>query len=115
MIYSNVDGLVSKRLEIEDIIRNEEPMIICFCETKLNSEISLEAMCWRNYDVWRRDRRGKRGGGVVILTHNRLKVKQLNCDAGEAEILATEVSDGENKVDIVVAYMPPHTVTWTNL
>ena len=51
VIYSNVDGLVSKRLEIEDIIRNEEPMIICFCETKLNSEISLEAMCWRNYDV----------------------------------------------------------------
>ena len=50
----------------------------------------------------------------MILTHNRLKVKQLNCDAGEAEILATEVSDGENKVDIVVAYMPPHTVTWTN-
>lgn len=113
VLYSNIDGIVSKKLELEDYIGKEEPMVVCLCETKLNKEISSEVFRWKNYNVWRRDRKNKGGGGVMILTHEKLKTKKIDGEENEAEILAVEVNSQGNKLDVVVAYMPPHTRTWS--
>lgn len=67
MIYSNVDGISSKRLEITDMLREEQPMVFCMMETKVKIEINLEPFGWEGYNVWRKDRVHKFGGGVCIL------------------------------------------------
>ena len=88
-------------------------MVTCFCETKLNKDISLDVMNWTNFNVWRRDRKNKSGGGVVVLTHKKLKAKEIDCDVGDnTELLALEIKCEGKLLDIAVAYMPPHTRAW---
>lgn len=111
-MYSNVDGIVSKGLEISDLIKKDKPLILCLCETKLDTSISLDIMGWSDYNIWRRDRRGKMGGGVLILTHMDLKVNEIDLGENNAEIMALEIIIGENKTDIMVVYMPPFTRAW---
>lgn len=89
-------------------------MIICLCETKLTKDVCLEVMGWENYNLWRRDREGKWGGGVLILTHKKLKVNMIDLRNNGAEVIAVEViNENSENTDVAVAYMPPYTRAWT--
>lgn len=55
--------------------------MICLTETKLSCNIRNEALNIENYNIWRKDRKHKQGGGVVILTSKEIGVQQLNVDA----------------------------------
>ncbi len=115
VMYTNVDGLLSKFLEIKDIINISKPHILCLTETKLNSQIRNEILSGENYNVWRRDRVGKIGGGVLIFTRKELKVKELQMkEVGSAsEIVAIEIVRGNEGLIIVNVYVPPLTKAWT--
>ena len=82
---------------------------MCLSKTKLNKDIDLSGLGLRDYNIWRRDRGEKAGGGVILITHNTLKVNIIDLENTKAEILAVEVLEGNNKTDVAVAYMPPNT------
>ena len=50
--YTNIDGLVSKRLELLDYLREKKPDIMCIVETKLTEDINLilDEKC--NYNIY---------------------------------------------------------------
>ena len=117
VFYSNIDGLISKKLELGDYIREMKPEVICLTETKIDKDVVLEVLGWNNYNIWRKDREGKVGGGVLIMTHVKLKARNINIVTGtgnnRAEILAVEIEgEDNNNIDIVVVYMPPQTRAW---
>ena len=113
IVYSNVDGLTSKKGELDELIKEKTPEIICLSETKLPRDVDAKVFGWKNYNVWRKDREKKFGGGVMILTHIGLNVKMLQLESNSAEIVGIEVKDGHgDKVDVVVCYIPPYTRTW---
>ena len=68
IVYANVDGLISKLMELEDIIKDKKPQVICLTETKLSTNILDDTLNFGNYNIWRKDRKIKQGGGVMILT-----------------------------------------------
>ena len=69
-IYTNLDGISNKKSELENIIFNEKPDIICLTETKTSeNDASDHTYDCENFEVFRKDRLIQRapGGGVTIL------------------------------------------------
>ncbi len=116
ILYSNVDGLISKKLELTDLLKSKKPEIVCLTETKLKDILDINLLGWSEYNIWRRDRKGKQGGGVCILTSNKLKVTEINLVTERAEVIAVEVTTndtGNEKIVVAVAYVPPKTKSWS--
>ena len=114
MMYSNADGLVSKLCELRDLITKEKPEIVCLTETKLNATISNATLNFDGYEVWRKDRESKPGGGVMILTKKDLKVTAANYDEvpNKVELVAVDVMSEEGDLTVATLYMPPKTRAW---
>ena len=51
IVYSNVDGLISKLTELKDIIKDKKPQVICLTETKLSSNILDDTLNLGNYNI----------------------------------------------------------------
>ena len=62
-----------------------KPAIVCLTETKLNEIVKLDIDS--NYNMWRKDRVGKGGGGIMIMTRKDLVVKQVVYGEGRAEVM----------------------------
>ena len=72
IISVNVNGMVSKKLYIELLIHDSKPDIICFQETRLDSNIhSSELVDPDKFTLFRKDR-NRNGGGVCLAVSNDL-------------------------------------------
>ena len=113
LLYTNVDGIVSKLLELKDYTKEKEPHIICLTETKLTPRISNDSLNLDEYNIWRRDRNLKKGGGIMILTKKELQVKEIDLGIPtQVELIAVEISTTEGEIIVANVYMPPKTNTW---
>ena len=111
MMYTNIDGLLSSRLELQDYVMKEKPDIICLTETKLNEKITVNLD--NKYNTWRKDRQGKGGGGVMIMIKKEIKVDKVWYGGSKAEVISIQIKDEGNEVVIMVTYVPPKTNSWT--
>ena len=113
IMYTNADGVLSKKLELRDRIESSRPDIVCVTETKLNSDIEDGTLGLENYLIFRKDRKEKGGGGVMILVSTKLRMKQRKEIDSIVEMVEIEVEEaGGEKVNVAVFYMPPRTGAW---
>ncbi len=68
IMYNNINGVIPRKLELTDYIREKEPDIICLQETKLSEDTEIKLEENNIYTTWRKARKGKKGGGVMIMT-----------------------------------------------
>ena len=113
VIYTNIDGFLSKRLECMDYLRKSEPDIMCVVETKLRPEIKLDWFDVRQYKLWRNDRKNKGGGGIMVFTRKDLIVKEVNFSKGNEEVISLLITDGKRDINIITVYIPPKTSAWS--
>ena len=67
-MYTNTDGIDTNKLaELKDRIQDKNPDIICITETKLTPNIMDEALGLEQYTIWRKERKNKGGGGILIM------------------------------------------------
>ena len=110
--YTNVNGLLSGLLELNDFLRESQPDIMGITETKLCDEMESVDLGENKYNVWMRNRNTKKG--VLILVKKELKVDNIIYGEGRAEILKVGVKQsGGSRRDFVVGYVPPKTNSWT--
>ena len=110
--YTNIDCLVSGLVEMRDYLRERKPEVVCLTETKLKEEIKI-GFEKEGYNMWRRDRKRKGGGGVMILVNKDILVEKVEYGGGMAETLSAEIKiRGEEIRKIIVAYIPPKTNSW---
>lgn len=111
--YTNVDGLISSLVEFKDYLRTSKPDVVCITETKLKEEMKVQFVK-EGYDTWRRDRKGKGGGGVMILVKQNITVDKVEYGDGMAETISVVIksTESKNKRKIVVTYIPPRTNAW---
>ena len=66
-----------------------------------------------NYNIWRKDRKDKKGGGVMLMITSKIQVKNVENGKGKAELIIPQIKTkyGERQ-KIVVAYVPPKIKTW---
>merc|ERR1712035_212832 len=63
IMYSDADGLSSKIQELQQEMKIDKPDIVCITETKLEEEMLDATLNLKGYQVWRGDRKGKKGEG----------------------------------------------------
>ena len=112
VMYTNIDGLLSCILEVRDYLRERKPDVLCLTETKLRDEIHL---CFKaeGYNMWRRDRKEKGGGGLLVLTKEEIYVEEVQYGVGMTEVISIAIRMREGEMRrIILTYVPPRTNAW---
>jgi exonuclease III len=74
-LYTNAQSLVNKLEEFENLVFEHHPMIVGITETRGRDDVLDGLLSLSDFHpVFRKDRVGKRGGGVCMWIHNSLKV-----------------------------------------
>ena len=109
VIVTNCRSLVNKKAELINLLDSTKADIAICTETWLNSSISDSEICPDNYSLFRNDRTDRRGGGVAILTSNKLMVSQpVEYMCNNSELLWAEIQlVGCKKLMIGSFYKPP--------
>ena len=90
------------------------PDIICITETKLESIITDEALGLEQYNIWRKERMNREGGGIMILIKKELTATEVELiTTTYAEALAIEVKTKRGSLLVATTYIAPKTDTWT--
>ena len=62
--------------------QKEKEKKIVLVETKLCEDIQTNIEYNSNYDIWRKDRKGKNGGVVIMI---KFKIKVINVEYGKGK------------------------------
>ncbi|KAK8748334.1 hypothetical protein OTU49_016085 [Cherax quadricarinatus] len=106
--YTNADGITNKHEEWNERISEKSPDIIAVTETKLDETIT-DTIFPTGYQILRKDRRSRGGGGVALLINHRWGFEEMEgMDMiGERDYIVGTIQSGEHKVVIGVMYNPP--------
>ena len=111
VMYTNIDGLLSGMLELRDYLI-EKKSGVSVTETKLREEVQISFKD-QGYNVWRRDRKGKAGGGILIIVRDNIYIEEIEYGDNAAEIASITIrTNGRERRKIIVTYVPPKTNTW---
>ena len=75
--YTNINGLITGINELNDYLKDSKPDIMGIVETKLKGQIPPDSVGNKLYKSWYRNRKGKQGGGVMILVKENINVKKV--------------------------------------
>lgn len=102
-MYTSANGILFRKVELFDIIKEIKKEIVCLTGIKLaiddNSQIN-------DYSVWRKDRGEGRGGCVLTIARSGVRIMGVEYCQGKAEIVTMQ--DSENIKEMKV-YVPPGT------
>ncbi|KAG5862283.1 hypothetical protein JTB14_035684 [Gonioctena quinquepunctata] len=109
MVPWNANGLISKKDELIDFLIDHNIDIVFLQETHLkNDHVGIP-----NYEIFRKDRLGGRGGGVTIGVKRNLSVVQADLDSNRlnnTKAIGVEVNTQEGRLRLVSVYNPPPSI-----
>lgn len=65
--------LPSILLELDTIIEINKPEVLGITESKMNPSMDDEILGFRYYNIWRKDKVNRNGGGVDVVTRKEKK------------------------------------------
>ena len=87
---------------------------LCITETKLEPITTDEALGLEQYNIWRKERTNKRGGGIMIMTKKELTATEVDLlTTTYAEALAIEIKTKRGSLLVATTYIAPRTATWS--
>ncbi|KAK4811052.1 hypothetical protein QYF61_016338 [Mycteria americana] len=107
-LYTNARSMGNKQEELEAIVHHENCDMVAITETWWEDSHNWSATM-DGYKLFRRDRRGRRGGGVALYVRESLDSLELDDGDDRVECLWVRIRGKANKADIVVGvcYRPP--------
>ncbi|KAK4806205.1 hypothetical protein QYF61_001128 [Mycteria americana] len=108
-LYTNARSMGNKQEELEAIVHQENYDMVAITETWWGDSHNWSA-AMDGYKLFRRDRRGRRGGGVALYVRESLDSLELDDGDDRVECLWVRIRGKANKADIVVGvcYRPPN-------
>ncbi|KAK4819370.1 hypothetical protein QYF61_001649 [Mycteria americana] len=108
-IYTNACSMDSKQEELGAVVQQENNDIVTITETRWDDLHNWSA-AMDGYKLFRRDRQGRRGGGVALYVRECFGCLELNDGDDRVEPLWVRIRGKANKTDIVVGvcYRPPN-------
>ena len=108
--FSPDDPFLSKFHDIEFILRDQFLCALIIIESKLDSDVDSSHFQMKNYQLFRRDRTNKGGGGVMVYIKKSIGITEPTIDLTSLnEIIALKLSlPGNKTIGLIAAYRPPH-------
>jgi exonuclease III len=99
---------MNKTEELELYIVEEKPDLICITESWTNETIGDAEINFSGYTLFRKDRKNRVGGGVLLYVRNIIKaVHRTDLENEACEMLWCELHDGKERTLIGVFYRSP--------
>ncbi|KAK4831897.1 hypothetical protein QYF61_020044 [Mycteria americana] len=107
-LYTNACSMGNKQEELEANVHQENYDMVAITETWWDDSHNWSVVM-DGYNLFRRDRQGRRGGGVALYVRGCLDSLELNDGDDRVECLWVRIRGKANKADIVVGvcYRPP--------
>ncbi len=106
--YNNINGISSKRDSLKKIIDDVQPDIICLCETKVGSIVTIEKLLSKYKVIGRCTKYGQ--GGVIIAAKKDVYSLFLDVSSSDNKnIIAGRIKIGNHILRIVLGYAPQET------
>ncbi|KAK4813839.1 hypothetical protein QYF61_001937 [Mycteria americana] len=108
-LYINARSMGNKQEELEAIVHQENYDMVAITETRWDDSHNWSA-AMDGYKLFRRDRRGRRAGGVALYVRECLDSLELDDGDDRVECVWLRIRGKANKADIVVGvcYRPPN-------
>ena len=111
IMHLNIRGLISKQIELGNVIHNgygpAKPIdIVLLNKTWLQKE-TIHKVSTPGYTLYSKERVGGKGGGIGILVSNRLKCRprpDLNTESEKLEHLVVEIKTQTTSLLFATAY-----------
>ena len=101
--------------ELELYIVEEKPDLICITESWTNETIGDAEINFSGYTLFRKDRKNRVGGGVLLYVRNNIKaVHRTDLENEVCEVVWCELQDGKERTLIGVCYSPSCNVNEDN-
>ena len=94
--YTNVNGLITASTELNEYLKRNKPDIMGLTEIKLDKSFELLNIGDGEYEIWKKSRPMKQGGGIMILTRKDLQVDKVTYGKNNVELVKVRIQ-GENK------------------
>ena len=109
VLYTNADGIAGKHDQLREIAHSLGSDIIAISETKLKENINNATVFPSGFNIIRRDRTGRGGGGIALLVNNSLGVEEVSIrvESGFQEHLTVKVVTEEINILVALIYNPP--------
>ena len=106
--YCNARSVINKTDELELYVVEENPDLICITESWANANIGDGEINMNGYTVFRRDRKNRIGGGVLLYVKNNIKaIHRTDLENDECEMVWCELLNGKEKTLVGVCYRSP--------
>lgn len=107
VLYWNANGIQHKIQELYNHMSTNHIHIACLNESHLKPHIKIQSH--PNFIIYRKDNTTKKGGGVAIIVHKRIKHKLLpHINTTTIENISVEIiSTNNEKITITSIYIPP--------
>ena len=106
----NARSIINKKSELNIMVDDIKPHIIGITESWANNDITDAELGLEGYVMFRKDRIGKRGGGVLLYIKETIPAYevQLQEEADCKEALWCNLVTGHTKITIGVVYRCPN-------
>ena len=107
--HINARSLNKNIVELREIISRTNFDAFAISESWLTKNTPIDRYQINNFNIFRKDRSNKRGGGVAIYIrdHYKAKIIQTPCNKEIPEMIWVEVAAGNNKLAIGCLYKAP--------
>nr|VZH96736.1 unnamed protein product [Spirometra erinaceieuropaei] len=107
----NAQSLISKLDELKLCLAELSPDVLAVTETWLSGNISDNEVALPEYQIYRRDREHRQGGGVVVYVNDGLAVSDNTTKyaCSKEAVWLTIKATGSPCLDILTVYRPPRT------
>ena len=109
-------SIIHKKTELNIMVDDIKPHIIVIIESWANNDITDAELGLESYVMFRKDRIGRRGGGVLLYIKDTIPAYevQLQEEAGCNEALWCNLVSGHTTVTIGVVYRCPNITIQNN-
>ena len=106
----NARSILNKKNELNNMVEDIDPHIIGITESCANTDITDAELGLTGYVMFRRDRIGRRGGGVILYVKESIQAYELKLEkeTDYNEGVWCKIVSGNSKLTIGLVYRSPN-------
>lgn len=112
--FLNIRSLLPKLDQVSRLIHDVKLDVLCFAETHIYEHIPDASVNLNGFDIYRNDRKGKRGGGICMYVRNYIRSSLVySYSSDNIQVLFIELYLNGSNILMGLCYKPPR-LTFTD-